>query len=206
MPLRPKHLTLFALTLVCGQTALFGGEALTWRFNKPGDLLGWRPDGYKEISVAGGAIRGLTAKLSFLHSPVFNLDAAKHRVFVFTARVSREGSGRIYFRRPGETFSEDRGVTFVITGDNRLRSYAVNMGDNANWAGTIEQARFDILYVADARVEITQMGFATELQTEKNANLIANGDFENTSLEDLHSPEDWRSSATPDGSFELTTS
>jgi hypothetical protein len=97
--------------------------------------------------------------LSFLYSPVINLDAAKHRVFVFTARVNREGSGRIYFRRPGEIFSEDRCVTFAITGDNRPHNYAANMGDNANWAGTIEQVRLDILYIADTKVEISRMGF-----------------------------------------------
>ena len=78
------------------------------------------------------------------------------------------------------------------------------MGDNANWAGVIEQARLDILYIADARVEIPRMGFATALKNEENENLIANGDFESTSAEDLHLPEDWRVSATTDGSFELT--
>ena len=165
----------------------------TWRFAKDGDFLGWRAEGYRRAEVVGGVFRGITNKFSFLYSPKLDLDASQNAFFVFRARSSRDGTGSIYFRHAGEEFSEERRLNFVVSAGKRPRRYQVRVADNPRWTGVIEDIRFDVLYVPDTRVEITEMAFTNEtLKADAGPeNLLANADFEMRTPDGKGGPEDW---------------
>ena len=139
-----------------GKAAL---DALSWTFKTDDDFLGWTADSFEKIEVRGGALRGVTRKISFLNSPLLSLETDQHPTLVFTAKTSVGGNGSLYFKHVGEVLADDRTVGFELNGDGAVHTYQVDLSAHPNWKGIINQVRFDLLYVADTRFEITSLQF-----------------------------------------------
>ena len=153
---------------------------VSWDFKSDGDFLGWSTDGFQQVAVSGGGIKGLTNKFSFLHSPILALDAQKSPILVFTAKSSNYGTGRVYFRHSGEVLSDDKSLVFEVKGGNQFHKYTVDLSPNSQWHGKIEQIRLDILYVPNTTIEISQIAFRSTPATANPLNILLNGDFENS--------------------------
>jgi len=174
----------------------------SWEFRTDADFLGWTADGFTQVAVSGGSIKGTTTKFPFLNSPLLTLDSQQYPTLTFTAKSNCSGMGSIYFRHAGEILADSRAVSFQIRGDGQFHRYVVDFTVNPQWKGIIEQIRFDTVYVPNASVEISQISF---LRTNAKAaadklNLLMNGDFSAYSPDRV---EAWSVSPNTAGSFKV---
>jgi hypothetical protein len=122
--------------------------AKDWNFNTNGDFEGWSLKQQVSGAVSGGSMNITSSGNDpFLWSPS-NLGIAQpslHRVVRFRMKNGTSNmDGKVYFITATDTtWNESKSVPFRTLTNSDYTEYAVDMGENPNWTGTISRIRFD---------------------------------------------------------------
>ena len=140
-------------------SALARQELIAWRFERPGDLLGWVPGGHlADVSVRDGALSARATDWDpILLGPVFEIPARPTQWVEIRMRASQEGSAELFWTETLEGrfggFSQEKTTSFTVAAGDEFRDYRILPFWHT--AGRIVRLRFDPPSVE--RFEIAQI-------------------------------------------------
>ena len=99
-----------------------------WRFDKPGNLLGWTHGNMKDVKVENGALRATpTAHDPLLVSPLMDIPADEFQWVRVTLRGAADGEARLFYSNTTQGqyggFSPKKVVTIKTFGGPEFRTY-----------------------------------------------------------------------------------
>ncbi len=92
-----------------------------WRFDRDGDLRGWKVGGnLKDVAVSGGALRGeATAWDPIMFGPIFEIPATSTQCIEIKIKCDEDSTGQIYWTNTTKGkygfFVADTGNTDIFT-------------------------------------------------------------------------------------------
>ncbi|MEN6345574.1 MAG: hypothetical protein ABFE16_09705, partial [Armatimonadia bacterium] len=155
-----------------------------WRWDKDGDLEGWKPANFQSLEAKGGMLRGVTRYDPMLESPAVSIDASRYKIVEFRAQSSITGRGEIFWHGAGNGFSEMRMSRHLVIASAEPRVYRVDMSVYPEWQGIITGLRLDLLNTAGATIAVDYLRLLDRPQ-----GAVANAGFE----------DDFDSDGLPDG-------
>lgn len=130
------------------------GGGLRWLFNVEGDREGWSAVNTSTDYVANGDYVFVPeTEDPYLQSRGnLNLDlTGVKKVFIRLLNTSSSTTGAVYFQTDAESSFVGNFIEFsLFTGDDRYRTYEVDMGVHPNWKGTLKKLRLDLPNRSDA--------------------------------------------------------
>jgi hypothetical protein len=120
---------------------------IEWRFDRPGDLLGWTPGGHvADVSVRDGALSGRATDWDpILMGPVFEIPARPSQWVEVRMRSSQEGRAELFWTETLEGrhggFSQEKTASFAVSAGDEFGDYRIAPFWHA--AGRIVRLRFD---------------------------------------------------------------
>lgn len=129
-------------------------QTTIWRWDKDGDLEGWKPASFESLEVKTGMLRGVTKYDPMLESPAVSIDASRYKIVEFRAQSSITGRGEIFWHGAGKGFSEARMSRHVVIASSEPRVYQVDMSVYPEWQGIITGLRLDLLNTAGATIAV----------------------------------------------------
>jgi hypothetical protein len=128
-------------------SALSPQVLIEWRFERPGDLLGWVPGGHlADVAVRDGALSGRATDWDpILLGPVFEIPARPTQWVEVRMRASQEGRAELFWTETLEGrfggFSQEKTSSFAVAAGDEFRDYRILPFWHA--AGKIVRLRFD---------------------------------------------------------------
>ena len=102
-----------------------------WKFNEPGQMLGWVAGGHiKSARVEDGALRGTAVDWDpILMGPVFEIRATPSQFVEVRIRCERTGNAELFWTETLDGkfggFSQQKYASFSVVGDKEFRNYRV---------------------------------------------------------------------------------
>jgi len=139
------------------------------------DTLGWSASGdLTGVSVTGGSLRAQTTGTDpYLTGPEIGVSASsKHYIVVqmkqklTSGRIDRfpSSEARIYFTTlAAPAMSDARSFPFVVYGVGYWKDYIIQVGDHADWTGTITRIRLDPCVLNGVSLEVDKIELKQDL-------------------------------------------